>query len=340
MYQRILVPLDGSQRAELAVPVAARLALASGGAVMLIEIVRALAEFEVGAAPLTIWAPAAKTSERKEAATYLERIAASEHLKGVATESGVYAGPAAAMLLLVARARQADLIVMTTRGLTGLARWALGSVTEKVAQESHIPVLLVREDGPHGLQPSEATVQICALVALDGSAFSEAALLPAARIVTALAAPAHGALHLVRVLDQVDAATMGEDAVSQSSSASLGREWALQQAKDYLSTTAQRLHDEVGTPPLNISWSAVVNPQFGTNESDVASAILRTAEEGEPGEGATAPMRCSLVAMATHGRAGLSHWVLGSVTQRVLRASTLPMLLVRPHAVTHPDQDA
>ncbi|HEV2237187.1 MAG TPA: universal stress protein [Ktedonobacterales bacterium] len=331
MFQRILVPLDGSPRAELALPVAARLARASGGMVMLTQIVQALAEFEVGAIAPTTWAPAARPMERKDASVYLHKVAASESLEGVTTETGVYAGPVAAMLLLAARTRGADLIVMTTRGLSGFTRWALGSVAEKVAQLSPVPVLLLREPGGMPLISAERMGLLTALVALDGSGFSEASLVPASEIVRALAAPSPGALHLVRVLDTVDAATLGADGGGQYLSAEETQEWALQQAKAYLEETAERLRERLGADAPHMTWSVVVNPQVGTYEADVASAILRTAEEGEPVEGATAPTRCSLVVMATHGRTGLSHMLLGSITQRVLRTTTLPLLVVRPH---------
>ena len=172
------------------------------------------------------------------------------------------------------------------------------------------------------------------------SGFSEAALLPAARVVGALAAPEPGQLHLVRALEMVDAATLDEEGAVQPDSIRAAHDWALQHTKDYLAATVQRLRETSRIPALNVTWSVVVNPQFGTYESDVASAILRTAEEGEPVEGATAPIRCGLVAMATHGRSGLSHWVLGSVTQRVLRTSTLPMLIVRPPAAARSPRGA
>jgi nucleotide-binding universal stress UspA family protein len=338
MFQRILVPLDGSQRAELALPVAARLAHASGGVVMLIQIVQALAEFEVGAIAPTTWAPAVRPIERKEASAYLGKVAASESLAGVATETGVYAGPVAAMLLLAARTRGADLIVMTTRGLSGFTRWALGSVAEKVAQLSPVPVLLLREPGGMPLLSAERTGLLTALVALDGSGFSEASLIPASEIALALAAPSPGALHLVRVLETVDAATLGAVGVGQYLSAEETQAWALRQAKAYLEETAERLRQRLGGRSPHVTWSVVVHPQFGTHEADVASAILRAAEEGEPVEGATAPTRCSMVVMATHGRTGLSHMLLGSITQRVLRTTTLPLLVVRPPtAETQPE---
>src|SRR5690348_10148503 len=112
---------------------------------MLTQIIQAPVEFEVGATAPVTWAPAARAIEREAGSKYLLQVAASEHLADVTTETGVYAGPVAAMLLLVAKTRGADLIVMTSRGLSGFTRWALGSVAEKVAQESPIPVLLLRE---------------------------------------------------------------------------------------------------------------------------------------------------------------------------------------------------
>ena len=338
MFQRILVPLDGSERAELALPVAAGLARASGGVVILTQIVQAPMEFEVGATAPATWAPAARPIERKTGSQYLLDVAASEQLAGVTTETGVYAGPVAAMLQLVARSRGADLIVMTTRGLSGFTRWALGSVAEKVAQESPIPVLLLREHGSMPLVSAQRTGDLAALVALDGSAFSEASLGPASEIVRALAAPASGALHVVRVLEMVDAATLAEEDGSEPRSVQETQDWALGEAKAYLDATARRLREQLGAAAPHITWSVAVNPQFGTYEADVASAILRAAEDGEPVEAATAPVRCALVVMATHGRTGLSHMILGSITQRVLRTSTLPLLVVRPAAVAQGGQ--
>jgi nucleotide-binding universal stress UspA family protein len=330
MFQRILVPLDGSLRAELALPVAARLARASGGVVMLTQIIQAPVEFEVGATAPVTWAPAVRAIERKEGSQYLQQVAASEHLADVTTETGVYAGPVAAMLLLVAKTRGADLIVMTSRGLSGFTRWALGSVAEKVAQESPIPVLLLREHEGMPLASAQRTGQFSALVALDGSEFSEASLGPASAIVRALAAPAPGALHLVRVLDIVDSATLAEEGDTRPGEAQAAHDTALHQAKEYLAAIAHRARESTGAGGPHVTWSVVVNPQFGTYAADVASAILRTAEQGEPVEATTAPVRCAMVVMATHGRTGLSHMILGSITQRVLRTSTLPLLVVRP----------
>ena len=66
--------------------------------------------------PPATWTPAATAQEEREATEYLARIAARKGLEGVQTEVGVYAGPIALTLVLAAQTRQADLLVMTTRG--------------------------------------------------------------------------------------------------------------------------------------------------------------------------------------------------------------------------------
>ena len=82
--------------------------------------------------------------------------------------------------------------------------------------------------------------------------------------------------------------------------------------------------------PLTITSSVVVN-------SDVAGAILQQAEpptEAQTGNG------YALVALATHGRTGLRRWVLGSITEHILGATRLPLLMVRPQeAEVHVQQE-
>jgi nucleotide-binding universal stress UspA family protein len=330
-----MVPLDKSQRAEQAVPVAAQLARAFAGTVVLVEIVQGLIELEVGAVSPSLWAPPARPQDRKHAEAYLKSVAASDQVAGVATEIGVYAGPAAATLLLAAHEQHADLMIMTTRGLTGLKRWALGSVAEKVAHASEVPVLLLHEQEDAPVSSAFPLDRACILVPLDGSILSEAAIMPAAFLVRGLRAAERGTLHLVRVLDEVDVETSAESLGNPQTTPVAAREWALQQAREYLTATAARVREALGEPAPLIAWSVVVNPQKGSYEADVASAILRTAEEGEPVAGATAAARCAAIAMATHGRSGLQRWALGSVTERVLHATKLPLLIVPPRSA-HP----
>lgn len=62
---------------------------------------------------------------------------------------------------------------------------------------------------------------------------------------------------------------------------------------------------------------------------DVADTLIRVAELGEE-TGTYEVQGCDLIAMATHGRGGLQRWMLGSITERVLDGTNLPLLIVRP----------
>jgi nucleotide-binding universal stress UspA family protein len=64
--------------------------------------------------------------------------------------------------------------------------------------------------------------------------------------------------------------------------------------------------------------------------SDVASALVILAEHGSKGKETEGIGPCDLIALSTHGRGGLARWVMGSVTDRVLNTTRLPMLTVRP----------
>ena len=189
MLRHILIPLDGSELAERAIPVAARIAKATeGSAISLVRIVRAPAEFETSATDTTVWAPAADEDEKREANNYLHEVAQRPELAGVAVTERIYAGPPSATLLMAAKSLGVDLIVMTSRGRSGITRWLLGSVAEGVSRESPAPTLIVRADKAG----EEITLGGAALVPVDGSPLAETAIEPAAHLAAALASGEHG----------------------------------------------------------------------------------------------------------------------------------------------------
>jgi nucleotide-binding universal stress UspA family protein len=151
-----------------------------------------------------------------------------------------------------------------------------------------------------------------------GSVAEKAALVPAGQLIAALAAPGPGALHLTRVVRLPDAAKL-----SQSE-----REAVMYKAKLYLSTTVEHIREGLVASPLAelklaITWSVTI-------EDDVAAGIIRMAEGGEDTEGAGIFGGANLIAMATHDYRGFQRWAMGSVTERVLHATKLPLLIVRP----------
>lgn len=184
MFRRILVPLDGSTRAERAIPVAARLAHTSGGSVILVRVVSKSSGLWPFAAPQTILAQQVIAADRAEAEQYLSAVSTSLELVGVPTESVVRFGPTVSTLLAVADSSQADLIVLCSHSHTGITRRIMGSVAEKLAREASVPVLVLREDGPvPGETHPDVIRPLRALVPLDGSAHAKAALEPAAYLI-------------------------------------------------------------------------------------------------------------------------------------------------------------
>jgi nucleotide-binding universal stress UspA family protein len=211
-FQHVLVPLDGSARAAQALPVAARIARIFGGSLIIMQSIMpslTVARYTVGTLE----------KARASATHYLDMVMQQhKDLAGITATSEVFIGPPEEMIFAATSLYQCDLIVMSSKGETGLKRWALGSVAQKVSRFSPVPVFVLR-DNDHLLQHVSANKpeSICVMVALDGSPLAEATLAPAAYLSTALSAPAQGSLHLVRVLHIPSSLEYGqEDSVSQA----------------------------------------------------------------------------------------------------------------------------
>src|SRR5919202_7128286 len=193
MFQQIMVPLDGSELAERALPCAARLGVATGATLHLVHVVEL-------APPLT-WpfAPAylpgsvyddLVAQEIQQATAYLDKMRERVAAGGVHVRTEQMVGYAAATLLDYERDAGIDLVVMCGHGRTGLARFALGSVAEHLLRHGTAPVLLVRPFGdPVSLEH--------AVVPLDGSALAEEAL----RVVKGLAPDVVREVTLVRAIE-------------------------------------------------------------------------------------------------------------------------------------------
>lgn len=318
MFTRILVPLDGSARAESAIPIAARLARASGGSVLLAQVATIPVMYESYSGASMIGEML--DTEVQDAQEYLQGVKESERLTGIQVETSVLVGAPAQTLLSMATMFKADLIVMTSQGKTGVKRWLLGSVAQKIARHSPIPVVVLRERGamPTGTPRESGSVR--ALVTLDGSVLAKTALEPAAQLVAALSWPHAGTLHLLRVVKPLafDEKKANAEYIQRM------QEQALHKAKTYMQSIVEHLCEgPLGKLNLTITWSVMPG-------EDVAQTIVEAGAIGEDAGRGTTPGRFDLIAMATHGRTGLQHWVLGSTTERVLGATRLPLLIVRP----------
>ena len=322
MFSRIVVPLDQSGRAERAIPVAARLARATRGEVILTHVLIVPLEYATPITPGAYAAPALDLLQT-EAEDYLRRMADLPVLSDLHVSIDVSIGPTAIAILDTVEQHNADSIVMTTHGRTGFTRWALGSVARHVVRHAHVPVLAVREEGSSPFDAHGSPV-IRALVPLDGSAIAEEAVEAAVRTVTALASPGRpGAITLAMIIDPTYAA------------AGYAPETLLRDgAVSYLERIAARLDHDY--PGVKVSWLAL-------GDRDVAAALVRLAEQGVADgvlAGESAPGVSDMIAMTTHGRTGVARLVLGSITERVLEISQLPLLVVRSANLQDAERDS
>ena len=147
MYQRILVPLDGSPLSEAVLPHAEKLAQALNVEIILLHVeVAPVPEFD---SHIPALAPMIEEIKHKLAdeKTYLDQTCSKLESAGVRASYLLREGDVAETIIESAEIMQADLIAMSMHGRTGVLKLLLGSVAEQVVQKSKIPVILIR---PHG----------------------------------------------------------------------------------------------------------------------------------------------------------------------------------------------
>jgi nucleotide-binding universal stress UspA family protein len=323
MFHTVLVPLDGSEQAEQSLPLATH----SGSTLLLLRVIDAANDVRIFTTELsTLVADGTMELDLLDATTYLAHLARAPEMRDLKLSLGIVSGKAASCILDVAQEQQADLVIMRSHGYTGAKRWMMGSVAQKVARHSPIPVLIVRENGhiPSGPypDPTRPLRSVKALVALDGSGRAEATLVPTIHLLEALTAPSQGLLHLIQVIP-LPSTGYGEYDQYRISSSTYQEE--VDEAESYLSTLVDHLKKTFAPDlKLPITWSVI-------GASDVAESLIGVAEEGEK----SAESGYDLIAIATHGRSGLARWALGSVTERILGATKLPLFIVRSPDLEH-----
>lgn len=302
MFERILVPLDGSPLAEMVLPQLGRILRHEDAEILLLRSVHIPpVPPEWGSTTEEL-----RKQEREAAQAYLENLARRFAGRGAKVHGRVVSGPASEMILKVAEEEDATMLAMATHGRTGLSRFAFGSVAEKVLRASPLPLLLVRSfrPTPQGdLEPRSAEELPFRkiLVPVDGGKASAAAVGPAVKFAQLF--DAQGVILRVvppyippgPILPGMEPILPPEIPEPDS-------------AKDPATAAAAKRFEAAG---LKVRRRTVIG--------DPAAAILDHAFE----------KNVDLIAMATHGRKGLSRWALGSVTERVLRSAPVPMLIVR-----------
>ncbi len=306
MYRSILIPLDGSEFSEYALPIARTIAQHTPAempvTLHLVRVHEPIVPSHSNGVPIVD--VELDTQMREHEYADLDSI----HTRllsdpNVCVTFALIEGPITAALTEYIAAHRIDLVVMTTHGRGGLQRFWLGSIADELVRHGPAPVLLIRP--PTAVTTKEYACRRI-LIPLDGSEIAEEILAHA----MTLGETSGAEYHLLRIVEPL--LLTGYSPVAYA--ADLPDRITQQQvaeAQEYLAEVAQRLQ------PLmtRVVPHVVIAPQ-------PAAAILKIARD----------YTIDLIALATHGRGGLSRLLIGSTADKVMRGATVPVLIHRPDA--------
>jgi nucleotide-binding universal stress UspA family protein len=293
----ILVPLDGSPLAEQALPYAQAL-LAPGAELTLLEVVEESEPIYGMSGRLLAPVEDVQHMLEGQAHEYLQKAAAALRHEQLRVRREIARGNPAVEILRVAAEQEVDLIAMTTHGRGALERWVFGSVADRVARSSPVPVLLVR---PSERAPQPVVIRRL-VVPLDGSPLAEEALPTAQTLAKRLGVPIHliSAIDMMRIIPVEVTPVVAFDAAV------------------YEETLSQL---DAGATALLAEISERLAHEGLHTSSEVAhgSPFMTIAEAVHDGD---------LIVMTSHGRSGVQRWLLGSVAEKLVREAPVPVVLV------------
>jgi nucleotide-binding universal stress UspA family protein len=299
MYDTILVPLDGSAESQAALTFAAGL---PAQRVRLLHV----ADDTTSAVDLAVAPSSGGPEDLSEQLTaQLRETASDAGLPESKIEIVVRFGDPPEVI--IDESASADLIVMTTRGRGAAGRAMFGSTADRVSRHGIVPTLLLRTD-----QAAELPAPRRIVIALDGSPLAESALPAAVKMADALGLP----MHLVRVVDPISIFTsfgreyemVGTSVLTMSPAYDEAREQREREAADYLSATA-----------ASLAPSTPVTTEHRTGTASFTLLELAQADD--------------VLVLTSHGRGGISRWLLGSVAEKLVREAKGLVLLVPARGV-------
>jgi nucleotide-binding universal stress UspA family protein len=301
MYKRMLVPLDGSEVAEVVFPYAKELAGRLGTEVLLLHIANpTLKDFQ----PMV--------QAYVDHAADVIRTGAGAQGKPVTVKGELISGYPPDEILRYAEEKKADLILMASHGRSGRSkRWEIGGVAEKVLRSASIPVLLARAELRDQL-PFDRWPALELVVPLDGSELAET-VLPHAAALAANRAPNSVKVVLLRACEPPTMPTYYSPELSE-----IPLHWG-----QYAQQETARCRQ------VSVEYLTRTESRLKADGIDVRSEVLVGKASDEIVNYAN-KHPYSLIVMATHGRSGLSRLVYGSVALNILVGVSNPILVVKP----------
>jgi nucleotide-binding universal stress UspA family protein len=300
MYEKLLVPLDGSQLSEVALPYAEELAGRLGSRVDLLWV-----------------SETTNIVDQHNSQFYLKNKADAikEIIKLFAKESDrsqepqvinvLDTGHPAEKIIEYAEKEDVGMVIMSTHGRSGVLRWTLGSVADKVVRGTRKPVMLIRAKNARSDIHDKKLLKKM-LIPLDGSPEGDTVI----PYVAELAGRLKAEVTLLQVLP------IGYQVIATG---------------DYIAYTDRQIESDKASAKKYLgnaeTWLKKNNVDVKTiiklKNGNAAEEIIAFADE----------IKADVVIMATHGRSGVGRWVLGSIAERVLHDGNTPIMLVRAQAL-------
>jgi len=229
----------------------------------------------------------------QEGEALVDEVASQAAARGIETETAVIQGGVAATITEYAETAEIDCIVMPTQGRKGIEERLLGSTTERVSRETTVPLLTLRPEADALSTPIERL-----LVPTDGSDTAGAAL----DIGIDLAVAEASTLHLLSI---VDTSLFGGDLLAE-------------QYADSLTEAGTKIIDDAHERASAAGVTEVITAV--EDDRSVSGGIRSYA----------ASIEADCIVVGTHGRTGLDRYLLGSVTETLIRTSPVPVMVVPP----------
>ena len=308
MYRRMLVPIDGSELAEVVFSYVKELAGRLDIDITLLHVCR---PEERDLMPMhRAYIERAAEIVKQQSQSVQEMTGLQPGRQAVEARGEVATGHPAEEILSYADRNGIDLILIATHGRSGVRRWVMGSVADKILRTSKIPVWLVRASTPKEVVYDQWPSRTI-LVPLDGSKIAEAVLSHVESLAKQRGAELVEVI-LLRVCEpELVSSDYPEATMPLSWDEHLKRQTAYckQVSEQYLAGIEKQLSDA----------SLKVRSEVITGASP-ADEIISYASKNP----------FNLIVMATHGHSGLTRWAYGSVADRVLHGVSSPIFLVRP----------
>jgi nucleotide-binding universal stress UspA family protein len=301
MFKKILVPLDGTRQAEVILPYISQLAKGFHIPVMVMTVVdpHALDASRSPNASKTSGKSAVPVHPELRARKYLEQITQRLAAAGTQVEMESAVGQPAEQILRVAESHGCHLIAILPHTEDRAGRGILGSVTTKLLYHSHIPILLASAQKAV-MYAERGVIASHILVALDGSRVSETALPYAQDMAQKFSLN----MLLVRAINERPLAYVADPSLGMTMAYVLEDEPT--EAMKYLEHAAEELRRE--------GLEARSELLKGSAAQGIVDLAARTPE--------------SLIVMTSHGQSALARWLMGSVTEEVVRTTENPILVI------------